>query len=226
MSNRPKRQVSRSAAIRTSQEQAQSRRTWIIIGVIGAALVVVAVASLSVVSSPTDEFAYRSVEVQGASLPVLTGGTDTAVGLAAPELIGQSFDGSPIEIVGDGRPKVVMTVAHWCPHCQNEVPVIEEWIDENGLPADVDLYSIATGTSAIRDNYPPDKWLEREGWTVPVLVDSEDNEAAAALGQSGTPFWVAIDAEGNVVQRASGEIGVAGLEMLIEAAQSGTPQEA
>jgi thiol-disulfide isomerase/thioredoxin len=224
MSNRPKRQVSRSAAIRASQEQARSRRVWIVLGVIGAAILIAAVVALAVVSRPDDEFAFGSVEVQGTPLPVLTGGADPAVGTAAPELIGESFDQAPIEILTDGRPKVVMTIAHWCPHCQKEVPVIQEWIDQNGLPGDVDLYSVATATSAIRDNYPPGEWLEREGWTVPVLVDSEENEAATALGQSGTPFFVAIDADGKVVQRTSGEIGVAGLEALIEAARTGTSQ--
>ena len=38
-----------------------------------------------------------------------------------------------------GRPKVLLFLAHWCPHCQPEVPLVQAWLDSGGLPADVDL---------------------------------------------------------------------------------------
>lgn len=58
----------------------------------------------------------RPVTVSGATLPVLLeGGQDPAVinGMMMPELSGASFDGTPISITNDGRPKVILFLAHW-----------------------------------------------------------------------------------------------------------------
>jgi thiol-disulfide isomerase/thioredoxin len=205
-----------------SADRQQARRRTILVGAVVGAFVLIAVVALAVVSSPEKTFEHGDVEVRGTPLPELADGADPAVGQAAPELVGESFDGTPVAIEDDGRPKVVVFLAHWCSHCQAEVPAIQSWIDDGGLPEDVDLYSVATANSAVRGNYPPDRWLEGEGWTPPVLVDSETNQAAVAMGQAGTPFWVAVDADGRVVARTSGEIGTSGLESLIEAARAGT----
>ena len=58
----------------------------------------------------------RPVTVSGSPLPVLLeGGQDPAVinGMMMPELSGASFDGTPISITNDGRPKVILFLAHW-----------------------------------------------------------------------------------------------------------------
>lgn len=56
----------------------------------------------------------REVEVSGVILPQLPeSGADSALGLAMPELSGQSFDGTPVEIKNDGRPKIIMFLTHW-----------------------------------------------------------------------------------------------------------------
>lgn len=56
----------------------------------------------------------RPVTINGAALPLLPdAGGDPAVGLPMPEVVGSSFDGSPVEIVNDGRPKVLLILAHW-----------------------------------------------------------------------------------------------------------------
>ena len=58
-------------------------------------------------------------------------------------------------------------------------------MDAGSVPDNVDLYSVATGINAERPNYPPEAWLEREGWTLPVLVDTK-NEVAQAYGLVGS----------------------------------------
>jgi thiol-disulfide isomerase/thioredoxin len=141
--------------------------------------------------------------------------------MTIPTVIGQSFDGSPVEIAPGGKPKVVMFLAHWCPHCQAEVPRLQEWLDTNGVPTDVDFFAVATGTTDTRGNFPPGNWLRREAWSVRTLVDDEQGTAATAFGLSGFPFFVVVDAQGAVVTRVSGELSVDQWDQLLEAARSG-----
>ena len=64
---------------------------------------------------------------------------------------------------------------------------------------------MATAIDPARPNYPPDAWLKREQWSAPVLVDG-DGSVADAYGLSAFPYWVAVDREGKVVMRATGEL--------------------
>jgi hypothetical protein len=111
-------------------------------------------------------------------------------------------------------------VAHWCPHCQREVPLIQSWINDGHLPASVELDSVATAIDPRRPNYPPGAWLAREGWTPPVLYDN-DNSAAAAAGLSAFPFFVAVDGKGKVVERNSGELTTGQLDAIVHQLATG-----
>lgn len=157
----------------------------------------------------------RSVTVTGTPLPALT--DDEAVGTTAPTLTGQSFDGTPVTI-GPGKPTLVVFLAHWCPHCQREVPVLVEWAADGDVPDGLDVVGVSTATTTQRDNYPPSDWLAREAWPWPVLADSETSDGAIAMGVDAFPFFVLLDADGAVVARQSGEIDPADLEDLIATA--------
>jgi len=158
------------------------------------------------------------VAVEGAGLPPLPQtGDDPAVGTEAPGLEGRSFDGSAVSIGADGRPKVVVFLAHWCPHCQAEVPNLVEWFSDNGVPDDVDVYGVATSTTETRPNFPPSAWLEREGWDRPTMADSADGTAAQAFGLSAFPFFVGLNSDNQVVIRGSGELSSDQWEALLAA---------
>jgi cytochrome c biogenesis protein CcmG/thiol:disulfide interchange protein DsbE len=153
-----------------------------------------------------------SGSVGGVQEPTITGGplpelprdgTDPAAGLPVPQVEGTDFTGKPVAITADGRPKVLLFLAHWCPHCQAEVPVIQQWVNGGGLPDGVDLVSVATGIDPNAPNYPPDAWLQREGWTSPVLVDPS-NKIAQAYGLPAYPYFVFVGSDGKVVSRAIG----------------------
>jgi thiol-disulfide isomerase/thioredoxin len=146
------------------------------------------------------------VEVQ--ALPQHTGGAnDPAVGMVPPMLEGRSFDGSSVVIdPSDGTPKLIVFATHWCPHCQAEIPRIVEWQQQGLIPAGVEVYGVSTSATSSRENYPPSTWLEREGWTFPTLADSEDDAAASAWGLQAFPYFVALDGDGKVVARTSGEL--------------------
>jgi thiol-disulfide isomerase/thioredoxin len=149
----------------------------------------------------------RPVTITGTPLPKFApDGADEAVGKTIPELKGQSFDGSPVEIRNDGRAKLILFVAHWCPHCQREVPLLTDYLKSNALPSGVDLYTVSTDVTSKRPNYPPSAWLKKVGWTAKTLADSEKQGAADAFGLSAFPYFVAVDGSGKVVARTSGEI--------------------
>jgi thiol-disulfide isomerase/thioredoxin len=149
----------------------------------------------------------RPVTITGTALPKLaSSGADPAVGTTIPEVTGQSFDGSPVAIRNDGRPKLILFVAHWCPHCRREVPLLAGYLKSHPLPAGVDLYTVSTGVVSNRPNYPPSAWLEEEHWPVKAMADSDKNQASDAFGLSAYPYFVGVDAQGKVVARTTGEI--------------------
>jgi thiol-disulfide isomerase/thioredoxin len=157
----------------------------------------------------------RPVQVRGRPLPPRGTGPDPAVGVTMPELLGASFNGARVSIAKDGHPKVVMFLAHWCPHCQREVPELAAWLRHDGQQRTVEFYSVATATTRDRPNYPPSEWLRGEAWPLPVLADDADNDAARAVGLSAFPFFVFVNARNEVVARHAGELTVAEFEKMV-----------
>jgi thiol-disulfide isomerase/thioredoxin len=196
---------------------------WIgLAAIVGVALVVAVVASRGGPSAERSAAGLqetRPVTVSGSALPPLPGsGTDPAAGLVAPTLTGSSFDGTPVAIAPDGKGKLVLFVAHWCPHCQREVPLLVDYLKTHGLPAGVELWTVATSTTDTRPNYPPSSWLQDVGWKAPVLADTADGTAATAYGLPGFPYLVALDKDGKVLARLSGEFPTATFASLAKAA--------
>ena len=163
----------------------------------------------------------RPVSVKGATLPALPDtGKDPAVGLAAPEATGESFTSAPVSITKDGTPRVLVFVAHWCPQCQKEVPLLSQHFAQAGLPGGVTVVAISTGVSPERPNYPPSEWLAREQWPASILVDDGNGTVADAYGLQGFPYFVAVNGAGKVVARASGEISMTQFDQLVAAARA------
>ena len=64
-------------------------------------------------------------------------------------------------------------------------------------------------------NYPPNEWLLREEWSVPVIFDDESNSVADSFGLPGFPFWVFINEDGTVNLRHTGSLGSETFEKII-----------
>jgi len=147
---------------------------------------------------------------------------DSTLGSPAPTVAGVSFDGTPVSFGDDGVGRIIGFFAHWCPHCQNEVPEVVSWLEDTSLPEDVEVVAVSTGVNAEGANYPPSEWFPREQWQTPVLVDDEATRVAGAFGLTAYPYWVAVNAEGDVVYRASGALPIDQLEELVTAVTPGS----
>ena len=166
------------------------------------------------------------VTVEGDALPVfnsetVTTVTDEALGMQVPIVTGQDFMGEEVTLPVEGESTILVFIAHWCPFCQAEVPVLlEEWI-YGDLPDGVNVAAVATGTREDAPNYPPSAWLlgRDDPWTSPILADSAESAAAQAYGLGSYPFFVVVGPDGTVQARTSGELGREQLDALVEVAQ-------
>ena len=218
-----------------SKKKSSNSGRWVIIGVVAAIVVALLIAVLaggdSSDNSPSipatdvlnpDETSggtaeNQPVQVDGTMLERLPDGvTDPAIGMPAPALMGAGFDGSPVNVTpGDGGPYMLVFLAHWCPHCNAEVPRLIAWQESGAVPADLKVIGVSTGVASDRPNYPPSQWVVDKGWPWPVMADSENMDAAAAYGLSGYPFFTIVGADGNVKVRISGEVEVDALNEIV-----------
>jgi thiol-disulfide isomerase/thioredoxin len=210
---------------RESARQKESKKPasrWLlpVVGVVILGVAVLALILSQGASGPGASAVSSSVPaveptITGDSLPAFTETIgDVAKGLVAPVVKGQDFQGKLVEIAPNGKPTMIAFLAHWCPHCQREVPVIQGWVTAGRAPADVNMVSVITAIDPTAPNYPPDTWLAREGWTVPVIVDPTST-VGKAYGLSSYPFFVILDGTGKVFVRLSGEIPVIDLEKIL-----------
>lgn len=190
---------------------------WILGGVVGLGLIVWLAVAIAGEGSVDETVAFGEVTVEGNNLPFFESGAgDPAVGVTAPTISGEDLDGGDITIGPDGRAKIIVMLAHWCPHCQAEVPRIQDWVESGALPEGVDLYGATVLTNRVRDGdtWPPQDWLAEEGWTTPTVKDDPEGSIVSAYGMTGTPTYVVLGPDNENLGRLSGEIGVDGLNAL------------
>jgi cytochrome c biogenesis protein CcmG, thiol:disulfide interchange protein DsbE len=207
----------------------------VLAGILGAVVVGLAVVAILVTGKDSSDKAETpnveavqetaTVAVTGAALAPLVDGPDASLGSPAPKIVGQTFSGQTETIAPGAKPMVLAFLAHWCPHCQREVPKMADWA-RGGIRNGVAIRAIATGTNRDLPNYPPSAWLAREGFDIPTLADDAGGTAAQAYGLTSFPYFVAVDATGKVVARVSGEISEAQFDALIEAAKSSSAPSA
>jgi cytochrome c biogenesis protein CcmG, thiol:disulfide interchange protein DsbE len=167
-------------------------------------------------TSPGASAEVWPVTITGEPLAALPDdGTDPTVGTPAPGLSGFTFDGSAVAVDPSKGPVLLVFLAHWCPHCNDEVPVIVDWHADGGVPEGLQVIAVTTAVDPSRDNFPPSSWIQSFGWPFPVLADSAASEAAQAFGLSGLPFSVIVGEDGTVLGRIAGELGRDGYEAWV-----------
>jgi cytochrome c biogenesis protein CcmG, thiol:disulfide interchange protein DsbE len=129
----------------------------------------------------------------------------------APALPTTELRGSPVTLAAlRGRPAVVVFFASWCPDCKHEAAAVERFARS------------ATGRGRVVaiDYDDGGDWrgfLQRYGWSFPVLSDSS-GQTGAAFRIPFLPTVVFLDAEGRIVSTSSVTQTVASLEHGIASA--------
>lgn len=148
-----------------------------------------------------------------------TGGGDLSVsgtatpGEAAPQLSGTDMiTGQPVSLAAmRDRPTLVVFWAHWCPHCQKEMPVVEQVANQQAGSFNVLTVATAIKAQPAQEQYSsPERFIETTSLTMPTLRDGT-NSASNAYGIEGFPSFYMVDTNGNLVGSASGELPAAAL---------------
>ncbi len=150
---------------------------------------------------------FGPVDVEGAFLdPYDSSLADLSVGVVAPVVSGESFDGSPIVLgAPTENPTMIVFLAHWCPHCNEEVPELISLEEAGRIPDGLDVVGVSTAVVVDRDNFPPSEWIEDRGWPWPTMADDDIQTAISAFGGTSFPFTVIVDADGTVLARRAGQ---------------------
>jgi thiol-disulfide isomerase/thioredoxin len=132
-------------------------------------------------------------------------GQDTALGLTLAPVTGAWYpDGSVRSIdPADGIARAWVVWAHWCPYCQQELPIVKSWYEENaGNNPHLQIVSITTAIDNSASN-PLVPYLEAQDFPFPVIVDAS-GALSAQFGVSAFPFWVFTGPDGTVLGRTAG----------------------
>lgn len=224
MSNRVKRSQPSRVVQRQHQAAAvQSAQRWGTWAAIAAGIVIAAIVALFVFSDGDDSDDTDEISFNGVGLPALTDGPDPAVGVKAPLFVTTDLAGTERFVVGGGggpndTAKVILFAAHWCPVCQQEIPVVADWLAANDLPDGVEVVAVSTFPDATRENHPPADWFAGVDWPDPVMVDDANGSILAMFGMTRVPAWVVLDNKNVVVARVTGALGPEGLESLVDLA--------
>ena len=204
--------------------------TPIFVGSVIGLVIVFFLALLLIQPSSDENYLGGEIDVTGESLPDLSVNfnrdcvlfdnlnycqqIEPAAKMEAPIITGSDLNANLITSESNS-PTILLFLAHWCGYCQVEVKEIQDWIDNGGDMGGVKMYSILTSINSSQPNYPPDKWVESEGWSFPSFTDNELSGVAQHFGIRGFPFWVLVDSSGKVVTRLSGSYTKEQFEIML-----------
>ena len=106
----------------------------------------------------------------------------------------------------DGTRRIWMVWAHWCPFCQQELPLLSDWYPTIDDQFDTELVTVTTNIDPARGN-PLADYLADQQFPFSVVVDPE-SELAIKMGVSAFPFWVITDGNGEVLLRTTGLLSI------------------
>jgi cytochrome c biogenesis protein CcmG, thiol:disulfide interchange protein DsbE len=159
------------------------------------------------------------VDVQGESLPPYDESSDPTAGVvASPVITARTLDDREVVLGAPGQAQVLVFLAHWCPVCDQELPVLRNVIDSGGVPEDVEIIAVLTGLDPGRPNWPPDVWLRNAGVDVVAVRDDVGDPLMRTFGLRAYPAWAVIDADGTVQARRQGLLTSVAITQLLELA--------
>ena len=204
------RQRERAEARAAARHKAdQRRRLQIILG--GLAAVAIVVLAVVALMGGGDQGAGPSTTEQ-----VTAGGPprteELAVGEAVPAFSAPGLDGGVVawsDYVS--APAVLSVWAPWCPHCQVELPILDDVMRE--FPA----VGFVTVVTAIEDQPgpTPEEYMRENDLAFPVAVDDEAGTIASSLGIQGFPTLYFVASDGTVVQVEAREMDAEELRQIV-----------
>ena len=82
-------------------------------------------------------------------------GIDTAAGKISPTIRYKLPNDEIYVTYPENNPTIILFVAHWCPYCQEEIPEVIKWIEEDGvLEKGLSVLLVVTSTDSSKPNYP------------------------------------------------------------------------
>ncbi|MEA2023845.1 MAG: TlpA disulfide reductase family protein [Actinomycetota bacterium] len=141
--------------------------------------------------------------------PFEQGQPDAALGVVLGEVAGVEYYTETEMTIdpADGTARAWLVWAHWCPHCQRELPPLSEWYTENAdAYSNVELVSISSSIDPTRGN-PLEPYLDDLQLPFPTILDP-DLALAEQFGLSAYPFWVFTGGDGTTLLRVAGYVEI------------------
>ncbi|SFR13304.1 TlpA family protein disulfide reductase [Desulfoscipio geothermicus] len=111
-----------------------------------------------------------------------------------------------------GKPVFINFWNTWCPPCRAEMPELDKLYREYGNDAEFIFINITSQEESLAD---VTTFLSDNGYSIPVYLDRR-GEVAGAYGIRGIPTTVVLDAQGEVVYAAAGQISYDKAKSLIK----------
>ncbi|MEN8235448.1 MAG: TlpA disulfide reductase family protein [Actinomycetota bacterium] len=152
---------------------------------------------------------------QGWLPPFEQGQPDSALGVVLGDVTGPEYYTEAAITIDptDGVSRAWLIWAHWCPHCQRELPEVSEWyVEHRDEYPNVELLSVSSSIDDTRGN-PLEPYLDDLQLPFPTIVDA-DLALAQQLGVSAYPFWVFTGPDGTTLLRIAGYLETAQIQEI------------
>ncbi|MFD1423608.1 TlpA family protein disulfide reductase [Laceyella tengchongensis] len=138
-------------------------------------------------------------------------------GYCAPNFTLRTIDGKKIELYrNQGKPTIINFWATWCPPCKKEMPYFQKAYDQY---KDKVNFIMVNETSQEKDETKIKPFLDKHGYTFPVVLDPLENKRTVGFDQYGLygiPATYVVAADGKIQYRFIGGMEEEQMAMLMQ----------